>query len=42
VDGGEWSDSHSGRITSEERLPVTHWVGDWTYPSAGLDAVTKK
>jgi hypothetical protein len=39
LDGGEWSDSRPGRFNSRERVPGTHWIGDWVGPRAGLDKV---
>jgi hypothetical protein len=36
MDGGEWSGSRSGRFTSEERTPATHWLWDWVLPRADL------
>jgi hypothetical protein len=39
--GGEWSDSRPGRFTPRERVPGTHWIGDWVTPRAGLDDVEK-
>jgi hypothetical protein len=39
--GGEWSASHPGRFTPEERAPVTHWIG-WVGPRTGMDAVEKR
>jgi hypothetical protein len=39
LDGGEWSVSRTGRLTSGGRVPDTHWIGGWVGPSAGLDAV---
>jgi hypothetical protein len=36
---GEWSASRPGRFTPRERAPVTHWIGGWVGPRAGLDAV---
>jgi hypothetical protein len=42
LDGGEWSDSRSGRSTAREIAPVTHWIGGWVGPRAGLDAVVKR
>jgi len=27
LDGGEWSTSRSGRFTTRERVPGTHWIG---------------
>jgi hypothetical protein len=41
LDGGEWSASRSGRFTSKERAPGTHWIG-WVDPRAVLDAVVKR
>jgi hypothetical protein len=35
--GGDWSASRSGRFTSEERAPGSHWIGGWVDPRAGLD-----
>jgi hypothetical protein len=40
--GGEWSASHPGRFTSEERAPGTHWIRGWVGPRAGLDDVKKR
>jgi hypothetical protein len=34
LDRGEWSASRPGRFTL-----VTHWMGGWLGPRAGLDAV---
>jgi hypothetical protein len=31
----EWSDSHPGRFTPEERAPGTHFIGDWVSSRAG-------
>jgi hypothetical protein len=42
LDGGEWSASRPGRFTSRERVPDTHWVGDWVGCRAVLDAVMRK
>jgi len=42
LDGGEWLASYSGRFTSRERAPVTHWIGVWVGPRAVLDAVVKR
>jgi hypothetical protein len=42
LEGGEWSASRPGRFTLRERSPVTHWVGGWVSPRAGLAAVVKK
>jgi hypothetical protein len=37
--GGEWSASHTGRFTPREISLVTHWIGGWVGPRAGLHAV---
>jgi len=37
LDGGESLASRSGRFTSRERAPLTHWLG-WVGSRAGLDA----
>jgi hypothetical protein len=42
LDGGEWSASRPGRLTSREREPGTHWIGGWVGPRAVLDAVVKR
>jgi hypothetical protein len=42
LDGGEWSASRPGRFTPRERAPVTHWIGDWVGPRAGLDVVLRR
>jgi hypothetical protein len=42
LDGGEWSVSHSGRFTSREGAPGTHWTGDWVGPRAVRDVVVKR
>jgi hypothetical protein len=42
LDGGEWSDSRTGRFTPRERAPGTHWIGGWVGPRAVLDAVVKR
>jgi hypothetical protein len=39
---GEWSASRRGRFTPRERAPVTHWIGGWVGPRAGLNAVVKR
>jgi hypothetical protein len=41
LDGGEWSASRTGRFTSTERAPGTHWIGGWVGSRAVLDAVMK-
>jgi hypothetical protein len=40
--GSEWSASRPGCFTPSERVPSTHWIGDWVGPSAGLDDVKKR
>jgi hypothetical protein len=35
------SASRSGRFTSVERAPGTHWIGGWINPRAGLDDLEK-
>jgi hypothetical protein len=42
VDGGEWSDSRPDRFTPGEIAPVTHWLGSWVDPGAGVDDVEKR
>jgi hypothetical protein len=42
IAGGEWSASHPGSFTPEERAPGTHWIGCWMDPRAGLDDVEKR
>jgi hypothetical protein len=39
--GGEWSASRPCSFTPEDRAPVTHWIGGWLGPRAGLDDVEK-
>jgi hypothetical protein len=39
LDGCEWSVSRPSCFIPEERVPGTHWIGDWVGPRAGLDAV---
>jgi len=40
--GGEWSASQPACFTPRERVQVTHWIGGWVSPRAGLDVVTKR
>jgi hypothetical protein len=40
--GGEWSASHPGRFTAEEKASDAHWIGGWVGPRAGLDDVEKR
>jgi hypothetical protein len=42
LDGGEWSASHPGHFTPEERAPGTHCIGGWVGPRTGLDDVEKR
>jgi hypothetical protein len=30
------------RFTTGDRAPVTHWIGGWVGPRAGLDAVDNR
>jgi hypothetical protein len=39
--GGEWSASGTGHFTSGERIPYTHWIGDWVGPRTDLDGMEK-
>jgi hypothetical protein len=42
LDGGEWSASHPGRFTLTERIPRTHWIGDWVgHSRSGRDGEEK-
>jgi hypothetical protein len=38
--GGEWSVLRPCRFTPRER--ITHWIGGWVGPRAGLDDVEKR
>jgi hypothetical protein len=40
--GGEWSAQRIGRFTLGEITPVTHWIGGWLDPRAGLDDLEKR
>jgi hypothetical protein len=42
LDGCECLASCSGRFTTTERAPGTHWIGGWVGPRAVLDAVVKR
>jgi hypothetical protein len=42
LDGGEWSDSLSGRFTTGERAPSTNLIGGSVSTRAGMDAVGKR
>jgi hypothetical protein len=39
---GEWSASHPGRFTSEERDLGTYWIGGWVGPRVGLEEKKRK
>jgi hypothetical protein len=41
-DESEWSASRLGRFTPRWRAPVTHWIGGWVDPRAGLEAVVRR
>jgi hypothetical protein len=40
--GGDWPASRSGRFTSGELAPCTHWIGSWVGLRAGLDDTEKR
>jgi hypothetical protein len=42
MDDGEWSSSRPDRLTSGERTPDTHFVGDLMGPRASLDVAAKR
>jgi hypothetical protein len=42
LDEGEWSASRPGHFTPRKTAPVTHWIGGWVCPRAGLDSVVKR
>jgi len=42
LNGGELSDSLSGRFTPREGAPGTHWVEGWLGPKAVLDTAVKR
>jgi hypothetical protein len=39
LDVGEQSASHPSRFASRERVPGTHWIGEYMDPTAGPEAV---
>jgi hypothetical protein len=39
LDGGELLASRPGRFTPRERTPLTHFIGGWVDPRAGLNVV---
>jgi hypothetical protein len=39
---GEWSVLRPGLFTPVERAPITHSLGGWVDPRAGLDDVKKR
>jgi hypothetical protein len=41
LDGCERSASRPDCFTLEERIPGTHWIGDWVGLGAGLYSVEK-
>jgi hypothetical protein len=38
----EWSASRLSRFNPREGVPETHWIGGWTGPRTGLEAVAKR
>jgi hypothetical protein len=40
--GCQWSASHPGQFASGEKAPVTHYIGGWVGPRAGLDDMEKR
>jgi hypothetical protein len=42
LDGGEWSASRPGRISSEEIAPDTQRIGGWVGLRTGLDDVKRR
>jgi hypothetical protein len=42
LNGSEWSVSLFGKFASEERVPVTHWIGGWAVSRSGLNVVAKR
>jgi hypothetical protein len=40
--GVEWSASLPGRLTPEEKSPLTNFIGGWVGPKPGLDDVEKR
>jgi hypothetical protein len=42
LDESEWSASRPGCVIWRKTTPVTHWVGGWEGPRAGLGAVEKR
>jgi hypothetical protein len=42
LDGSEWSASRSGRLTTRETAPGTHWIGGCVGYRAVPDAVVKR
>jgi hypothetical protein len=39
---GEWSASRPGRLTPEERAPVTRWIGSRVGPKTGQDDMERR
>jgi hypothetical protein len=42
LNGREWSASRLGRFTPVDTAPVTHFIGGWMGPRAGLDVIIKR
>jgi hypothetical protein len=42
LDGSDWSLSRSGRFTTAETVPDTHWIGGRVGPKVGLEAVENR
>jgi hypothetical protein len=42
LDGCEWATSHPSHFTLRERAPITHWIGGWVGPRAGLNTMEKR
>jgi hypothetical protein len=42
LDGGEWSASRTLPPGKEPPVPITHWIGVWVGPRAGLDAGARR
>jgi hypothetical protein len=42
LDGGEWPVLHPGHFTPGVKTPITHWIGGWVGPKAGLHMVAKE
>jgi hypothetical protein len=42
VVGGEWLVSYPGSFILGERALITHWIGSWVGPRAGVDDLKKR